>query len=338
MEPVRWGVLGVARIAVDKVIPAMQAGARCRVDAIASRDASRAADAAAALGIPRSFGSYDALLEDPDIDAIYNPLPNHMHVPWTIRALEAGKHVLCEKPVALTAGEAEALIAARDRTGRQVQEAFMVRHHPQWRRVRELIRGGRLGTVRAVQAVFAYDNPDPENIRNIRETGGGGVYDIGCYPTTISRYVFEAEPVRVSALMEYDPVFGTDRLATAVLAFPGGQASWTCSTQIARHQSLVILGTQAWLRVEFPFVMEPTRTCRLFLGNGAFPGPVPDETEEIAPVDHYTCQGDDFSACLQEGRPVPWPIEDAVANIRVLDALFASARNGRWEIVGAPHI
>lgn len=335
MDPVRWGVLGVARIATEKVIPAMQAGQRCRIDAIASRDPARAANAAAELGIARSHGSYQAMIDDPDIDAIYNPLPNHLHVPWTIRALDAGKHVLCEKPVALTAAEAAPLIAARDRSGRQVQEAFMVRHHPQWRKVRELLDSGRLGRVRAVQGTFAYDNPDPQNIRNRVETGGGGIYDIGCYPTVISRFVFAAEPIRAVALLERDPAFGTDRLASAILAFPGGHASFTCSTQVARHQSLVVLGTEAWLRVEFPFVMEPTRPCRLFLGGGAFPGPVPDETIEIPPVDHYTCQGDAVSACLQEGRPVPYPIEDAIANMRVLDALFASARKGDWQTVAS---
>lgn len=334
MEPVRWGVLGAARIATGKVIPAMQAGAHCRIDAIASRDAARARAAARELGVARSYGSYEALLDDPEIDAIYNPLPNHLHVPWTVRAMEAGKHVLCEKPAALCAAEAEALIEARDRTGRQVQEAFMVRHHPQWLKARELIRSGRLGQVRAVQGSFAYDNRNPSDIRNRRETGGGGLYDIGCYPTAISRYVFEAEPVAAAALAETDPVFGTDRLASVVYAFPGGQASFVCSTQAARHQSLAVLGSEGWLRVEFPFVMEPTRRCRLFLGGGDFPGPVPDETVEIPPCDQYTAQGDAFSLCVREGRPAPWPIEDAVANMRALDAVFASARSGRRETVG----
>ena len=334
MEPVRWGVMGVARIATEKVVPAMQAGACCRIDAIASRDAARAEAAARKLGIPRSYGSYEALLDDPEIDAVYNPLPNHLHVPWTVRALEAGKHVLCEKPVALCAAEAETLIEARERTGRQVQEAFMVRHHPQWLKARELIRGGRIGRARAVLGSFAYDNPDPRNIRNRRETGGGGLYDIGCYPTAISRFVFEAEPMAAMALAEQDPAFGTDRLASVVYAFPGGQASFVCSTQAARHQSLVILGTEGWLRAEFPFVMEPTRRCRLFLGSGDFPGPAPDETVEIPPCDQYTAQGDAVSLCLGEGRAVPWPIEDGVANMRALDAVFASVRSGRWETVG----
>lgn len=333
MASIRWGVLGVARIATEKVIPAMQAGAHCAVEAIASRDPARAQAAAAALGIPRSYGSYQELLDDPAIDAVYNPLPNHLHVPWTLRALEAGKHVLCEKPIALTAAEAATLLPARDRSGRQVQEAFMVRHHPQWLRVRELVAAGRLGQVRAVQGIFAYANHDPRDIRNQRDIGGGGVYDIGCYPTVISRFVFDSEPTRVNALMEHDPTFGTDRLATAILEFPAGQASFICSTQVARHQSLVILGTDAWLRVEFPFVMEPDRVCRLFIGGGDYPGPVPDEVIEIPPVDQYTCQGEAVSRCLLDGRPVPYPIENAVANMRILDALFTSSRTGAWEAV-----
>ena len=335
MDAVRWGVLGAAKIAVEKVIPAMQTRANCRIEAIASRDAGRAGAAARALGIPRAHGSYEALLDDPDIDAVYNPLPNHLHVPWTVRAMEAGKHVLCEKPAAPNAAEAEALVAARERTGRQVQEAFMVRHHPQWLRARALLRAGRIGRVRAVQAVFAYDNPDPANIRNRRETGGGGLYDIGCYPTVISRFVFEAEPVRAMALTELDPAFGTDRLATAIFAFPGGQASFVCSTQAARHQSLVVLGAEGWLRVAFPFVMEPDRACRLEIGGGAFPGPVAEDTIDIAPADHYALQGEAFSDCVLQGRAAPWPIEDAVANMRALDALFASARSGGWQTVAA---
>lgn len=333
MTSIRWGVLGVARIAAEKVIPAMQAGEHCSIEAIASRDPARAAAAATALDIPRSYGSYQELLDDRAIDAIYNPLPNHLHVPWTVRALEAGKHVLCEKPIALTAAEAETLLDVRDRTGRQVQEAFMVRHHPQWKRVREIISSGRLGQVRAVQGVFAYSNHDPLDIRNQQETGGGGVYDIGCYPTVISRFVFASEPTRVNALLELDPTFGTDRLASAILEFPAGQASFICSTQVARHQSLIVLGAEAWLRVEFPFVMEPDRACRLFIGGGSYPGPVPDEIVEIPPVDQYTSQGEDFAACLLEGRPIPYPIEDAIANMRVLDALFESSRSGKWENV-----
>ena len=333
MTSIRWGVLGVARIATEKVIPAMQAGEHCSIEAIASRDPARAQAAATSLDIPRSYGNYQELLDDRAIGAVYNPLPNHLHVPWTIRALEAGKHVLCEKPIALTAAEAATLIEARDRTGLQVQEAFMVRHHPQWIRVRELIASGRLGQVRAVQGVFAYFNHDPLDIRNQRETGGGGVYDIGCYPTVISRFIFDSEPVRVNALMEHDPTFGTDRLATAILDFSDGQASFICSTQVARHQGLAILGTDAWLRVEFPFVMEPERTCRLFIGDGKYPGPVPDEIIEIPPIDQYTCQGEAVSRCLLGGRPVPYPIENAVANMRVLDALFKSSRTGAWETV-----
>ncbi len=336
MEVIRWGVLGVARIATERVIPAMQAGTYSRVDAIASRNAGRAQSAASDLAIARSYGSYDELLDDPEIDAVYIPLPNHLHVPWTVRALEADKDVLCEKPIALTAAEAGVLIEAETRTGRQVQEAFMVRHHPQWAKVREIIRSGRLGRIRAVQGIFAYHNRDPNDIRNQRMTGGGGVYDIGCYPTVISRFVFDAEPLKVNALLEHDPEFGTDRLATVMLQFLEGQASFICSTQVARQQSLIILGTDAWLRLAFPFVMEPERPCRLFIGDGAYPGPVSDEAIDIPASNHYTCQGDAVSLCLLEGRPVPYPVQDAVSNMSVLDAIFRSGQSGRWETVSPP--
>ena len=220
MGVVRWGVLGVAKIATEKVIPAMQRGEVSRIDAIASRDPERARAAAAALGIPKAHGSYEALLADPDIDAIYNPLPNELHVPWTERALAAGKHVLCEKPIALDADEARRLIAARDRSGKLVAEAFMVRYHPQWRRAHEIVRSGGIGEVGAIQTLFAYRLEDPANIRN-KPPGGGGLYDIGCYAILTARYIFGAEPSRVVAALDVDPRFGTDRLASAVIEFPG---------------------------------------------------------------------------------------------------------------------
>jgi predicted dehydrogenase len=215
----RWGVLGAAQIAVKKVVPAMQRGRSCRVVAIGSRDREKGEAAARALGIERVHGSYEELLADPDVDAVYNPLPNHLHVPWSIRALEAGKHVLCEKPIGLTPAEVEELLRARDRTGRQVQEAFMVRTHPQWLGVRELVRAGRIGTLRAVSGFFSYFNEDPGNVRNVPEYGGGGLYDIGCYPITVSRFLFEAEPLRVAGCLQRDPRFGTDRLASGVMEF-----------------------------------------------------------------------------------------------------------------------
>src|ERR1035438_4934276 len=216
---VKWGVLGAASIAVRKVIPGMQAGQHSEVLAIASRDLEKGRKAAEKLGIAKTYGSYEELLADAEIEAVYVPLPNHLHVPWSIKAAEAGKHVLCEKPLSLSVAEAKTLLAVRDRTGVKIGEAFMVKTHPQWLRTRELIRAGRIGELKAVLGAFSYFNRDVANVRNVVEWGGGGIMDIGCYPIVTSRFIFGDEPTRVSALVERDPEFKTDRLASALLDF-----------------------------------------------------------------------------------------------------------------------
>ena len=331
MNRVRWGIVSTAKIGLEKVIPAMQRAETCVVAAIASRDLARAEAAARELGIARAYGSYEDLIADPEIEAIYNPLPNHLHVPWSVKAAEAGKHVLCEKPLALTAAEARTLVEVRDRTGVLIQEAFMVRHHPQWRRVREIIRSGRIGRVRAVQGCFTYNNPDPDNIRNKADIGGGGLYDIGAYAITAARFLFDAEPLQAVAMMERDPTFGTDRLTSAMLRFAQGQAVFTCATQVARYQAVCALGTEGWLRLELPFVMEPDRGCRIMIGNGEFPGPLAAEIEVLEAVDHYTTQAEDFASAVRHGTPLEYPLENAVANMAVIDAVFRSAETGQWE-------
>jgi predicted dehydrogenase len=327
----RWGVLGAARIAVNKVVPAMQRGRFCDVAALASRDRAKGEQAARALQIPRVFGSYEELLADPEIEAVYNPLPNHLHVSWSIRALEAGKHVLCEKPAGLSAAEVEELLRARDRTGRQIQEAFMVRTHPQWLRVRELVRTGRIGALRAVSSFFSYFNEDPANVRNVAEYGGGGLFDIGCYPITISRFLFGAEPLRVAGTLELDPRFGTDRLASAVLEFPGGQSIFTCSTQAVPYQRVQVIGTRGRIEVEIPFNAPPDKPCRVFVDDGRDLSGAGIETVTFETCDQYTIQGDLFSRAILDGAPVPIPLEDALGNARAIAAVFRSATSGRWE-------
>ena len=317
MRKLRWGVLGVARIATVRVIPAMQKCALAEITAIASRDHARAETAAEELGIPKAYGSYEDLLADPDIDVIYNPLPNHLHVPWSIRAAEAGKHVLCEKPIAMNAAEAAELIAARDRTGVVMGEAFMVQTHPQWVRARELVRSGRIGDLRAAVCSFGYFRPEAENIRNIREYGGGGLMDVGCYPIKMSRTIFGEEPVRVMGTLVRDPQFGTDILTSAVLEFPSGHCIFTCSTQIVPNQSMTFLGTKGRIDLEIPFNPVPGETSRIRVDN---------EVEEFAPCDQYTIQGDEFSkAVMDQGEP-PVPLEDSLKNMKVIDALFAAAK------------
>jgi len=333
MEPVRWGVISTAKIGVEKVIPGMQRGTVSRVVAIASANEVKARAAAARLGIATVHLSYDALLADPEIEAVYNPLPNHLHVPWSIRAMEAGKHVMCEKPIALTAAEARQLAEAEARTGKRVAEAFMVRYNPQWRRAKVLTLDGTIGDPRLIRVVFAYNNVDPANIRNKPEMGGGGLYDIGCYAITGARFLFGAEPVRVIATIERDPVLKVDRLASGLLDFPDGrQLVFSSATQIAPRQNVEILGTAGRIAIAVPFNVDPARATEIVIddardlyGGGA-------RTEVFAPCDQYTLQGDAISTAIRTGAPFDYPIPDAVMNMRILDALFRSETSGRWEI------
>ena len=330
---IRWGVLGVANIAMKKVIPAMMKSKETPIVAIASRDMERARAAAERLGIPRAYGSYEELLADKDIDAIYNPLPNHLHVPWSIKAAEAGKHVLCEKPIAMTAAEAQLLIDARDRTGRKIGEAFMVKVHPQWLRARELVRSGELGELRSINSVFSYFNADPKNVRNQSDIGGGGIMDVGCYPITMSRFLFGREPVRVAALVDRDPAMKTDRLASVMLDFAPGQALFTCSTQLVPFQRMQVLGAKRRIDLEIPYNIPPDKPSRIFIDDGSLPGGVNARMEEFATVDQYTLQGEAFSRAILENSEVPVSLEDARANMVVIDAVFRAGESGRWEPV-----
>ena len=328
---VSWGVLSVAKIGLDQVLPAMQRGDVARIDAIASRDLSRAKAAAAKLGVAKAYGSYEELLADPTIEAIYNPLPNELHVEWTVRALEAGKHVLCEKPIALSAAEAETLIAARARTGKLVAEAFMVRHHPQWRRAREIVRSGAIGEARAIQTFFAYRLLDPANIRN-RPPGGGGLYDIGCYAIATARYAFAAEPTRVVAALDVDPAFGTDRLASALIEFPGGRhLTFTAATQLPNLQRVTIAGEKGRVEVAIPFNAPNDRPTRITIDSGVDLVGGGARVEEFPVCDQYALQGDAFSRAILGEGPLEFPIEDAIANMKVIDAAFRSAKSGAWE-------
>jgi predicted dehydrogenase len=316
MNKVRWGILGAAKIATAKVIPAMQRSPWCEIAAIASRDLSKAKEAAAALNIPNAYGSYEELLADNTIEAVYNPLPNHLHVRWSVKAAEAGKHVLCEKPVALSATEARTLIEVRDRTGVRIQEAFMVRTHPQWLETRRLIRSGRIGRLRSITGFFSYFNPDPENIRNKLDFGGGALMDIGCYPITISRWIYDAEPQRVLGLIERDATFGIDTLTTALLEFPNGHSTFTCSTRLAPYQRMIFHGTEGRIEVLIPFNAPNDRPTQILLN---------DELIEFPVCDQYEIQGSLFSQAIRENRPQEIPLEDAINNMTVIDAVFKSA-------------
>ena len=330
-KKIRWGVLGAAAIGIKKVIPAMKHGKLSEVTALASRDLDRARAACQQLKISKAYGSYEELLADPDIDAVYNPLPNHLHVPWSIKAAKAGKHVLCEKPIAMSAAEARQLIDARDRANVKIGEAFMVRTHPLWLRAREIVRSGALGELRTINSTFSYFNADPKNIRNMPDIGGGGLMDVGCYPITMSRFLFEREPGRVVSLIDRDPALKTDRLASALLDFAPGQALFTCSTQLVPFQRMQVLGTKGRIEIEIPYNIPPDRPSRIFLDDGSQPGGVNAKTEEFETVDQYTIQGDEFSRAILDNTEVPVPLENALANMAVIDALFRSGQTGQWE-------
>lgn len=331
MRRVRWGIMGTAKIALQKVVPGMQRGSLCEIAAIASRDPAAARAAADRLGIPAAHGSYEDLLADPSIEAVYIPLPNHLHVPWSVKAIQAGKHVLCEKPIALGSAEAADLLVSARRFPRiKVMEAFMYRHHPQWRRAAAIVSGGGIGTLRTIHSFFSYSNTDPANIRNRPEMGGGGLMDIGCYCISLARFLFGAEPERVCGSVECDPSFGVDRLASGILDFGTGTATFTCATQLAPYQRVTIFGTAGSVEIEIPFNAPPDRPCRLWhQHDGA--------TEEIVlgAADQYAIQGDLFSRAVIDDTPVPTPLDDAVANMKVIEAVVESAHTAAWCPVGS---
>lgn len=329
-KKLRWGILSTANIGLKKVVPAMQRGEHTEVIAIASRELDKARQAASALNISRAYGSYEELLGDPDIDAVYNPLPNHLHVPWTAKAAEAGKHVLCEKPIAMNAAEAKTLLGIRARTGVKIGEAFMIRSYPQWLRVHELLNEGRVGDLRAVTGVFSYFNVDPANIRNLVEIGGGALMDIGCYLVHASRYAFGRQPVKVVAAIDRDPVMRIDRLTSGLMDFGTGHAIFTCGTQLLPYQRIHFIGTRGRIEIEIPFNAPPDRPTRIFIdstGDLAGSG-IASETFPVS--DQYTMQGDAFAKAVWEDTEPPVSLEDAVGNMEVIDALFQSADSGQW--------
>jgi predicted dehydrogenase len=323
---IRWGILSTAKIGLVKVIPAMKQGKYCEITAIASRNLNEAKKAAASLEIPKAYGSYEELLTDTEIEAVYIPLPNHMHVEWAIKAMEAGKHVLLEKPVGLSSEQAESLIqASKLNPSLKIMEAFMYRHHPQWQKAKKLVADGNIGTLKTIQTFFSYYNTDPNNIRHNPDFGGGGLMDIGCYCISLSRFIFDEEPKRVNGLVEFDPKFKTDRMASGILDFPGGTSTFTCSTQLVPFQRVTIFGDKGSIEIEIPFNAPPDKPTRLWLHTA-------EKTEEITfnICDQYTIQGDLFSKAILENTKVPTPLEDALNNMLVIEAVFRSSESGGW--------
>lgn len=330
-KKVRWGILGAANIAVKKVIPSMQNGKFCDIAAIASRDLEKAKRAAEDLRIPKSYGSYEELLSDAEIDAVYNPLPNHLHLEWTTKAAEAGKHVLCEKPLGMNAAQVRKMLEARDKNNVKIQEAFMVRTHPKWQRVRELIRENRIGDLQAITGFFSYYNADKSNIRNKPEMGGGALMDIGCYCINISRFIFEDEPKRVFSLIERDAETGIDKMTSAIMDFPNGRAAFTCSTQLVPSQKMQFFGTKGRIEVPIPFNIPTDLPTYIFIDDGSdlLGGSI--EKIEFPATDQYAIQGDLFSRAIIENSEQAISLEDSFANMATIDAVFRSAETGNWE-------
>lgn len=335
-KTIRWGVLGAAAIATERTMPALNLAPSATLIALASRNRSKGQAVAEKLGVPRLYESYDALLADKDIDAVYVPLPNQMHYEWSVRALEAGKHVLCEKPLCMTSSEVESLCAVRDRTGKHIEEAFGFRSHPQWDKVEELLAGDAIGAVRSVNATLAKQFFDPADIRNNPAAGGGGLYDIGSYAICGCNQLFRRSPLRVVAALERDPVFGIDRLSSALLDYGNAHATFTVATQSGSsawgsHQQLSVLGATGWLRFDFPFAQARPTTCHLEMGDATSVGATPTETFTFEAVNQYMLHVERFSRLLL-GQDVPsWPIEDALVTLRIIEALFDSARQGGWQ-------
>ena len=327
MKPVKWGIISTANIGVAKVIPGMLKSKELEVIAISSRNLKTARKWAMELGIPKSYGSYEEMLADPEIEAVYNPLPNHLHVPLTMAAARAGKHVLCEKPIAITAKEAAQLKKAPK--GIHIAEAFMVRHAAQWIEVKARVKKGEIGEVRAIQVFFTYFNRDPKNVRNMAGIGGGGLLDIGCYPITISRYIFNDEPKRVTATFDRDPKFKTDRTAGGLADFGGGRhLSFTISTQTAPYQRAHIAGTKGRIEIEIPFNAPPDKPNRYFvqgmeMNQGSW--------VELPISDQYQLQAEAFGRVIRKKQKLAWGVDDAIQNMRIIDAFFRSERSGKWE-------
>jgi predicted dehydrogenase len=325
----RWGVMSTAKIGEEQVIPAICEADNGVLAAVSSRDIDRARTFADRFGAPHAFGSYEEMLASDTIDGVYIPLPTSQHIEWSLKAAEAGKHVLCEKPIALKAADIEPLIEARDRSGVLISEAFMVTYHPQWHKVRDLIASGAIGTLRQVDAAFTYYNVDPDNMRNRPELGGGVIPDIGVYPTVTTRFATAMEPLRLHATVDFDPNFGTDRYASIRADFGSFEQTFYLSTQLANRQHIAFHGDKGWIEVTSPFnsnLYEGDEVRLHDAGHGH------TEVFRFTGVKQYRLQVEEFARAAR-GEGVIFTLEDSVKNQKVIDAIYASGKSGEWEDV-----
>jgi predicted dehydrogenase len=334
VKSVRWGILSTSSFAEKTFLPGLRRAEHVEVAAVASRDLVRAQAFADRTGIATAYGSYAELLADPTIEVVYIALPNHLHVEWTRRAAEAGKHVVCEKPMGMNRAELDVLVPLARTV--HIAEAFMVRFHPQWIEVRERVRRGEFGRITHLHSVFAYNNTDAANIRNIAETGGGALYDIGCYTIVAARWFLEADPVRVAAVIDRDPTFGTDRLTSALFDFGDGRtASISASTQSVYHQRVQIYGTAGRVEITVPFNQPQTDPVTYFTHDGSSVAGLEAARFDVPANDQYASQADAFCRRVRNETPTDAPLRDAMANMAAIDAVFASADSGRFEPIGS---
>ena len=327
MNKVRWGILSTAKIGRKNVIPAMQQCTQAEVKGIASRNLEDAKNTANELGIPLAFGSYQAMLESPEIDAVYIPLPNHLHLEWILKSLDAGKHVLCEKPLVLKTQDIDAIREKAKEKGRKVGEAFMVKTAPQWLKAKEIIQSGSIGRLKSIHGFFSYFNDDPKNIRNNPAYGGGGLWDIGCYPITLSRFILEEEPLVVFGVAEKDPDFQVDRVFSGLLSFPSCASTFTASTQMVPYQRMQFFGTEKMLELQIPFNAPIDAPSLILLHSGSKEDA--DAEQIIVPASNqYTIQGDAFSRAIMENTDVPVSLQDTLDNTKIILALLESASSG----------
>ncbi len=318
----RWGILGAAKIARNRVIPAIQSSKNGIVTAIASRNPQNVEVYAEETGITRIYDNYDALISSSDIDVVYIPLPNHLHVPYAIKAARAGKHVLCEKPIALSATELQQLIKVQSETGMLIQEAFMVMSNPLWSKAKAMIQNGVVGELRTLSGNFSYMNTDPGNVRNVPEYGGGALMDIGCYLTLASLYFFDQDPVDSNGYQILDPEFGVDYLTSGAIEFPSGHAIITCSTQSMPQQSLILEGTTGRIRFEIPFSHPDDHPGVFYLDSGPDIFRLSSDRIEVPAFNHYRNHVEYFAEIVVGERQNHFDLEYSLRNMKLIDALM----------------
>ena len=328
MKPVRWGIISVAKHFIRCVVLPMQKSEMIELYGIASRNPEKAKEASEKYGIPRYYQSYEDLLSDKSIEAVFIPLPNDMHLEWIKKSVDAGKHIICEKPLTLNAREASEAIEYAAKKDTLLMEAFMYRFHPQWIKARELVQTENIGNLRAVHTFFSYQNTDPYNIRNILEMGGGGILDIGCYAVSIARYIFDKEPQRVVSLINRDQAFKTDILSSGILDFGDGHSIFTVGTQTFPYQKVDIIGSAGRIHIKIPFNTYPDIPVNISVTNS-----VGTRKIHSGPADHYELQFERFSEAIRKGLQAPISPMDALNNMSVLDALFRSEKSGNWEML-----